>query len=40
MKPTMKTKLKMGIDMLMTVLLPGLMAWQITGQALHDCRMR
>ena len=36
MKPTMKTKLKMGIDILMTALLPGLMAWQITGQALHE----
>ena len=36
MKPTMKTKLKMGIDILMTALLLCLMAWQITGQALHE----
>lgn len=34
----MKTKmrLKMGIDILMTALLLGLMAYQITGQALHE----
>lgn len=31
-----KMKLKMGIDILMTVLLLGLMAYQITGQALHE----
>lgn len=32
----MKFKIKMGIDILMTVLLLGLMAYQITGQALHE----
>ena len=32
----MKTKIKMGIDVLMTVLLLCLMAYQITGQALHE----
>lgn len=31
-----KMKLKMGIDILMTALLLGLMAYQITGQALHE----
>lgn len=29
-------KIKMGIDVLMTILLLGLMAYQITGQALHE----
>lgn len=36
MKPKMKFKVKMGIDILMTALLLGLMAYQITGQALHE----
>ena len=31
-----KMKLKMGIDILMTALLLGLMAYQITGQAFHE----
>lgn len=31
-----KMKLKMGIDILMTALLLGLMVYQITGQALHE----
>lgn len=31
-----KMNLKMGIDILMTALLLGLMAYQITGQALHE----
>ncbi|MDO4341045.1 MAG: hypothetical protein Q4C91_23715 [Eubacteriales bacterium] len=34
MKP--KMKIKMGIDLLMTVLLLCLMAYQITGEALHE----
>lgn len=34
MKP--KMNLKMGIDILMTALLLGLMAYQITGQTLHE----
>lgn len=34
MKP--KVKMKMGIDFLMTVLLLLLMAYQITGQELHE----
>ena len=33
----MRTKIKMGIDLLMTVLLLLLMAYQITGQELHEC---
>lgn len=33
---SMKSKIKMGIDILMTALLLGLMAYQITGQALHE----
>lgn len=32
----MKSKIKMGIDILMTALLLGLMAYQITGQMLHE----
>ena len=32
----MKTRIKMGIDALMTALLLCLMAYQITGQALHE----
>lgn len=32
----MKTKIKMGIDVLMTALLLCLMAYQITGQAIHE----
>lgn len=32
----LKMNLKMGIDILMTVLLLGLMAYQITGQVLHE----
>lgn len=32
----MKSKIKMGIDILMTALLLDLMAYQITGQALHE----
>ena len=32
----MKTKIKMGIDVLMTALLLCLMAYQITGQTLHE----
>lgn len=36
MKSKMKPKVKMGIDVLMTALLLGLMAWQITGQTLHE----
>ena len=32
----MRTKIKMGIDLLMTVLLLLLMAYQITGQELHE----
>lgn len=32
----MKLKIKMRIDILMTALLLGLMAYQITGQALHE----
>ena len=32
----MKTKIKMVIDVLMTALLLCLMAYQITGQALHE----
>lgn len=32
----MKSKIKMGIDILMTALLLGLMAYQITGQILHE----
>lgn len=36
MKSKMKPKVKMGIDVLMTTLLFGLMAWQITGQMLHE----
>ena len=31
-----KMKIKMGIDLLMTVLLLLLMAYQITGQELHE----
>lgn len=34
MKP--KVKMKMGIDFLMTVMLLLLMAYQITGQELHE----
>lgn len=33
---SMKPKIKMGIDLLMTVLLLCLMAYQITGQLLHE----
>ena len=33
----MKKKTKIGIDLLMTVLLLSLMAYQITGQELHEC---
>lgn len=36
MKLKMNLKIKMGIDVLMTILLLGLMAYQITGQALHE----
>lgn len=36
MKAKMKPQIKMGIDILMTALLLGLMAYQITGQALHE----
>ena len=36
MKVRMKSKIKMGIDILMTALLLGLMTYQITGQALHE----
>lgn len=36
MIPKIKPKIKMGIDVMMTVLLLGLMAYQITGQALHE----
>lgn len=32
----MKSKIKMGIDILMTTLLLGLMSYQITGQMLHE----
>ncbi len=32
----MKTRIKMGIDVLMTALLLCLMAYQITGQVLHE----
>lgn len=32
----MKTKIKKGIDLLMMILLLSLMAYQITGQALHE----
>lgn len=35
-KQKTKPRVKMGIDILMTVLLLGLMAYQITGQALHE----
>lgn len=36
MKPNIKSKIKMGIDILMTVLLLCLMGYQITGQLLHE----
>lgn len=36
MKPKMKPKIKMGIDVLMTVLLLCLMAYPITGQLFHE----
>lgn len=36
MKTEVKSKIKWGIDILMTALLLGLMAYQITGQALHE----
>lgn len=36
MKSKINLKIKMGIDVLMTILLLGLMAYQITGQALHE----
>lgn len=36
MKSKTNLKIKMGIDFLMTILLLGLMAYQITGQALHE----
>ena len=32
----MKLKIKMGIDLLMTALLLCLMAYQVTGQKLHE----
>ena len=35
-KTKTKQKIKMGIDVLMTVLLLGLMACQVTGQLFHE----
>lgn len=36
MKPNIKPKIKMGMDILMTALLLGLMGYQITGQLFHE----